>query len=214
MKIQKKFITDRIISLVFETQEELASTFLRFQEYYENPEFKGKVFTLDEFKDWHITTRGEFTYYKDWEGFNIPANALIPFYAGLFDELSDREEEFLDLLEGDIPSGKDFYIIGTLGNDAETLKHEIAHGLFYTNPKYHEEVLCIIADHDVFLPPFFNYLRRNYASSSWIDELHAYLLTDTKELAKAKIPVKTCAKLIADLDAVYEKYNPLKEDIL
>lgn len=86
MEIDKKKITDKINLLVFENQKELASTFVRFQEHYESPEFAGKTFSLEEFKEWYIKNSekgretGEFTYYEDWSGFNIPSYVMRPFY--------------------------------------------------------------------------------------------------------------------------------------
>lgn len=60
-----------VFHLNYLTQEQLASTFLRFQEHYESPEFRGKIFTLDEYKEWYMTNspnsikKGIFTYYED-----------------------------------------------------------------------------------------------------------------------------------------------------
>ncbi len=44
-------------STVFRDQSRLVSSCLRFQENYESPVFKGKVFTRDEFLDWHARSR-------------------------------------------------------------------------------------------------------------------------------------------------------------
>lgn len=50
MKIGAREIVDRIHVATFDTQRELCSTFLRFQEHYESPEFRGKVFSLAEYR--------------------------------------------------------------------------------------------------------------------------------------------------------------------
>lgn len=74
-----KEILPHIFHVNFSSQEELASTFLRFQEHFESPSFKGKIFSLDDYKRWYIKhspngqKTGEFTYYSDWSGFNIPS---------------------------------------------------------------------------------------------------------------------------------------------
>jgi hypothetical protein len=94
MNIKHKILPYNIHLLVFDNQYDLASTFLRFQEHYESPEFAGKVFTLDEYKNWYInhspraSKDGVFTYYEDWNGFNIPSKILKPFYGGKFSPLS------------------------------------------------------------------------------------------------------------------------------
>ncbi|MEK7106247.1 MAG: ABC transporter ATP-binding protein, partial [Patescibacteria group bacterium] len=73
-------MTKRSIYLVeAPTQYALASTFLRFQEHYESPKFRGQFFSLEEFMDWYAEEYGNFTYYKDWTGFNIPSYILKSF---------------------------------------------------------------------------------------------------------------------------------------
>src|SRR3990167_8171616 len=103
--IKLEEIIKNIFHLNVDTQEELTTTFLRFQEHYESPEFKGKIFTLEEFKKWYILNSpngkktGRFTYYEDWAGFNIPSEVLEPFYEGKFNPLADYEQKFLDLFK-------------------------------------------------------------------------------------------------------------------
>ena len=63
MKINKRKIGNNIYLLMFENQFELCSTMLRFQEYYESPKFKNKIFTLEEYKKWYSKGNKKFTYY-------------------------------------------------------------------------------------------------------------------------------------------------------
>jgi len=149
MDIEKIDINDRIHLLMFNNQYDITSTFLRFQEHYESPEFKGKIFTFEEFKEWY-TEDGEFSYYTDWNGFNIPSHILQPFQNGDFNPLSDKEKQLLGLFEG---RNSKFYIIGAhrgkddLGGDVVT--HEVAHGLFYTDEQYRGEVLEVLPEFDL-----------------------------------------------------------------
>jgi hypothetical protein len=182
MKINKRAVAKNIFLLEFETQNELASTFLRFQEHYESPEFKGKIFTLDEYKEWYTGVRGSFSYYTDWSGFNIPSYVFSPFLEGKFDPLTPEENYLLSLFEDlDHP----YYIIG-IHDDSEkmkkTINHEIAHGLFYTNPEYKERVLKILAKYN--LDNFKNWLRSlgGYHESVLDDEVHAYTLFGSDKL--------------------------------
>src|SRR3990167_6781854 len=117
----------------------LASTFLRFSVFSENIFFRIRSFTLEEFTDWYAGKFGNFSYYEDWCGFNIPSRALKPFLRGDFEPLSRKEKRFLDLWNG-IP--EPFYIIGVRAGkiDLPTLKHEVIHGLFNTNSSYRELV--------------------------------------------------------------------------
>src|SRR3989344_6116167 len=86
--------------VVAPSQYQLAATFMRFQEHYESPYFRKKIFSVEEYMDWYARKRGNFTYYKDWSGFNIPSWVLAPFYEGKFDPLLEKERVFLKLFSG------------------------------------------------------------------------------------------------------------------
>src|SRR4249920_176504 len=98
-KRTRPMITTRIargIFLVrFDSQYELASTFLRIQEHYESSRFRGRVFTLEQYMDWYAARFGAFTYFEDWSGFNVPSTAFEPFYRGRFDPLLRKEARLL-----------------------------------------------------------------------------------------------------------------------
>jgi len=49
MVIEKRDLSDKIHLMIFDNQKELTTTFLRFQEHYESPKFRGKIFSLKEF---------------------------------------------------------------------------------------------------------------------------------------------------------------------
>lgn len=183
-------LIEDIVEVHFNDPRDLAATFLRFQEHYESPEFRGKVFTLEEYRRWYIAhsprgqVTGEFTYEEDWAGFNIPSEILEPFYKGKFDPLSEREQMFLKLFEE--RRRRLFYIIGVSGDAGiHTLKHEIAHGLFYTRPEYRKEVLSILST----ISPATRrkiqelFIRSGgYHPSVFDDETHAYLLSNPDEI--------------------------------
>lgn len=215
MKVSE--ILKNVYHVNFDSQFELASTFVRFQEFYENSEFKGKVFTLDEFKKWYTSNSeegkktGKFTYFEEWLGFNIPSSVLEPFYQGRFDPLSESEKAFLDAF-GDI-RGRDFYIIGTFGEkDINTLQHEIAHGLYFTNPKYHEEVLRIISRLNPLerqeIGKFFA-IYGNYHPDVFNDETHAYLLTEMDEVLSGGIDVTSLMFTHSELYRIFRNFCSL-----
>ncbi len=206
MKIKKLQITGKIFLLVFENQFDITSTFLRFQEFYESPKFRGKVFTLEEFKKWYTSLKGTFSYYTDWNGFNIPAHILQPFYNGDFNPLSEKEKKLLELFKKE--KGK-FYIIGVHRNIkdiSKLLNHEVAHGLFYTDEKYHKKVLEIISKFDV--EDIKNELRSKggYSEEVLVDEVHAYVLDSVQSL-KAKIPVKMHKQLQNNFQKTLQKLD-------
>ena len=114
MKITK--ITNDIIRVHYLEQEALTRAFCRLQESWESPneDFKNRPFTLGEYRVWYTQEMGAWTYYTDWNGFNMPSDALKPFIEGLFDPLTVEEKELVDALryrEGF------YYVIGTHDDD-------------------------------------------------------------------------------------------------
>lgn len=198
-------VSQDVFLLNFENCHELCSTFLRFQEHYESPEYAGKIFTLDEFKKWYQGDDGEFTYYSDWSGFNIPSWVLDPFLEGKFDPLSPEEEWFLSFFHEKV-GGNKFYIIGTFGKKGgSALKHETAHGLFYVNPTYKKEVQEVIKS----LPKkTVNQIKKalsfDYHENSLEDEIHAYTMEELATLDIELTPEVEQAS--AKLCEIYERY--------
>lgn len=161
-----------LLHVTYPTQVELAQALARFQEHYENPELRGKVFTLGELREWYTNFHGAWTYYVDWSGFNFPSHVLEYFKDGSFDPLTALEEEFLEAVR--YRRGK-FYIIGTYDGDDSTVKHEKLHALWYSNEAYKEEVqkYFSICFH---LSPLAAHLRKKgYHEEVIEDEMQAYL---------------------------------------
>lgn len=175
-----KEIIPGIIHVDFESQIELAETFVRIQEHYESPKFKGEVFTLGEFRDWYSRENGGFTYYTDWDGFNIPSHIIRPFRTGVFDPLSEKEKTLLETLPDRL---EDYYIIGTFnGGQEEVLEHEICHGLYYIDDEYKaavDKLLCKCKN----LKEVKEYiLKIGYHEDVLMDEVHAYISSHSSYL--------------------------------
>ena len=207
-----KKLLDGVIGVMFANRVELNSTMLRFGEYYESAKFRGKIFTLHEFKKWYIKNSvggkktGKFTYYHDWSGFNIPSTILKPFYDGKFNPLSDKEKEFLKKFKK--YKGKYYIIAVYRGMDSYSQMHEIAHALFYINPEYRNQVLRILKDVDpVIKKQIFAYLRKYvYNKSVWMDEMHAYILTGLKHSEKHGVNVVKLIHIRKSLEETFFKY--------
>jgi len=183
VRITKREIIQGLVHLEYPSLYELTRTFLRPQEFYESPEFKGRVFTLQEFKSWYIKNSdngkktGRFTYYTDWAGFNLPSTAFVPFWLGQFNPLSQREKNLLRLLEDEKNSR--FYVISSSRRaDHSRFVHEVAHGLFYLNPLYRQQALEVVKNmKNKDLATLTKKLKElGYDSSVFDDETQAYLV--------------------------------------
>ncbi len=167
-----KKITDKIVLVSAPAQKALGSSFIRFQEHYESPEWRGKIFTEGQLRSWYSEKYGANTYERDWEGFNIPSSVLKPFIQGLFDPLSEGERELVSLFRY---RTDDFYVIGAQ-EGSEALEHEICHGLFFTSNDYRKEVMDLLIQHEVLLEPIrVQLLKMMYHPIVVWDEVHAYL---------------------------------------
>ncbi len=215
MKIKCKKLTQNIYHLIFPSQWQLAKTLLRFQEHFESPKFRGKIFSLDEFKRWYIANSplgkktGKFTYCRDWDGFNIPSKILLPFYKGRFDPLSIEEQSLLRLFKNK-RKGR-FYIVATSKNSSQhLLNHEIAHGLYYTNPAYKREVTRILNKIDKKVEKkIIDYLAKyggGYHPSVWADEIHAHIVANLSYLKKQGVDAYELLKINKELNDVFNKY--------
>jgi hypothetical protein len=175
------------------------------QEHFESPRYRGKYFSHAEFRSWYRTIRDhkEFSYYSDWAGFNIPGSVLRPFIDGRFGELTSAETAVIELFRG--MKGK-FYIIGTIETDnIATLRHEIAHALYHTNPTYRQEVNDILSSVDC--APIHKILKGlGYHQAHWLDETHAYLGDPLSELESHGVNTVPFTKTHYQLLNVYKRH--------
>jgi len=200
MKINKKRFRKNIYIVQFDTQKNMAETFLRFQEHYESPKFMGQIFTHHEFEKWYTKIKGKFSYYEDWDGFNIPSSALNPFKKGKFNPLTKNEKKLLTLFKN---IKGDFYIIAYHGGGHHLLGHELAHALFYTNKEYKKKVLKILKKYNL------KKIKKELSSAGGYekhvieDEIQAYAVSLSYEL-KSDIP----KEMKREINNVFENYCP------
>lgn len=185
-------------------QHLLASTFLRFAEYYENPHFRGKIFNLEEFIAWHTKTYGEFNYFEKWGGFNIPSLTLRPFRQRRFNPLSKDEKRFLALWKK-IP--EPFYIIGVIDKkiNLNVIKHEVVHALFYLNAKYRKAVLAKLLK--LKTNNMKDVLRRTgYHTAVHNDETNAYAIACSRSLVKFGLKMNSFRPIEKEMRNLFEKF--------
>lgn len=182
----------------------LAKTFMRFQEYYESPEFKGKVFTVEEFTQWYASKFGAWTYSSDWYGFNIPSKVLEPFRSGQFDPLTEYEQKLLNICNN---TTDNFYVIGVTPEAeyfTETVKHEFVHGAFHVNDNYRKDVLYCLTNHKI--KTIKNGLSKmGYHSDVHDDEANAYVLVEPETISEF-VTQKDTQKLRVRLDIIFKKH--------
>lgn len=206
-----------------ENQYELASTFLRLQEFYESPKFAGKYFGLETYMDWYAAEYGNFTYTKDWNGFNVPGNVVRKFFSakGFLGRLLRKEEDFMLLLADYLAADnkEKFYIIGVHGEGTTTrdvMKHEYAHAFYYLNKEYKKEQDVLVEQlPTAFKEAIFAWLKeQGYMQGVYVDECQAYLSTntmlETAEEFSEDAPWETILKFQQVFDKYFTKYKEEK----
>ncbi len=175
----------QIYEITSNKKSDVARIVVRFQEHYDQKDFKDKIFTLDEFKKYYSGDK-EFTYYYDWNGFNFPDYAVKKFLAGKFDPLSPEEKWLIDNIKANVDLSKPYYIIGYSSEDVPTVNHERAHALYYMSPEYKKSADAIIDSIPKSelgtLTKFMDV--RNYHPSVYKDEMQAYLMADKEYLIR------------------------------
>lgn len=133
-------IKPKIAQVVFPSDLICSITCLRFVEYYESPEFKGKIFTLGDYLYWYAKTYDDIDYFEYFVAFNFPAAILTPFRNGLFNPLSKNEAWLVECLSkiSDLD-----YVIASSEN-SNRVEHELLHALVYLFPDYEKMVLGIV----------------------------------------------------------------------
>jgi len=99
---------------------------------------------------------------------------LRPFYEGKFDPLSEKERRLLELFKNE---REPYYIIGVHKANKNLnglLKHEVAHGLFYTDKNYRCEILEVLKNFDVERIKEELRSTAGYHEQVLVDEVHAY----------------------------------------
>jgi len=218
LDIRFRELIPHVYHLDFDNQYDLAMNFLRYQEYYESPEWHKKIFTLVDYMEWYSKTQCDrkdkknrplhmFSYPADWSGFNIPSWALEEVLPKIedwnrYDDFMLTVYNLIKKTEGEHP----FYLIGTYAGGAsekdpsgETiLDHEVAHALFTVNQDYRIAVTDAMsqwsmeAGHDgAELDSAQEVLKlMGYHETTVIDEIHAYCATGLCDELKGVVSKK------------------------
>lgn len=183
-----------VVHVVFDSQYACCSAFMRVQEYYESQieTIRGSYFTLEEFMDAYAASRkGNFTYFTDWAGFNLPCYVIKSFLGDFKGKLLEKEKALFDLIQKTLKAnghkkGELYYVIGTFDSngqyeDEDVVTHELAHAMFYLSEEYRDVVTERI---NKFSDKVFNemkssLLKKGYCEDVIVDEIQAYLASNT-----------------------------------
>lgn len=197
MQIEAKILLPGIYVLNFKTQYELCMSFVRMQEFYESPKFRGKYFTLEEYIDYWSKEfgNGSFTYPSVWNGFNIPGKVIYDWFEK-FTNIRPKEEDIViqinKLIKKEVVNPhmeadrcleyyKKIYIIGAHGEDGKEssnhiIEHELAHAMYYFYSEYRENCQKLLKK--VSKKDYNNakklLLKQGYENRVIDDELQAY----------------------------------------
>jgi hypothetical protein len=234
MKFDDTFSLNEIAPKIFHVSVgkkdayELAMLFLRYQEYYESDsKLYRNVPNVDilKYMNWYAKNRaskyGVFTYPVDWSGFNVPGRV----FEELFEEnllldspvctsldmkmysIVNYIQTILSERNGkDVDECYDFYLIGSKAASPATLKHELAHGLYYTTPEYKKEMLAVIKEMDKTVKADFKKWLRSigYCKEVLDDEIQAYFSTGLS--ARYLNNIQAAKKETKPFESVFKKY--------
>lgn len=195
MKIETESTFPGLVHLRFDTQYQLASSFIRIQEFYEScfDEFRRKYFTLDDCMDKYAEVNNNiFSYFEDWSGFNVPGDVFEKFFKLFNKDLRYKEQIIYEHVRDELVYARgninydsfptNYYVIASCKDDVDqrgVIDHEIAHGLYYLVPEYREEMNAITTR----VPDSFKKAlsESHYTDEVLDDELQAYFATSTME---------------------------------
>lgn len=170
---------------------DLAMTFWRTQEFYENsnPDFRGKKFSLNEFMNWYaknISQSSTFSYAEDWDGFNVPSSMIEQCYLVNCERMP--HDEFMLFIHSQIRKNTQthYYLIGAKNSNQVTYQHELAHGLFSVNSVYKKQMLEHVKnlDNQVYKKLEIILKKVGYSDEVISDEIHAYMATGLSQIMK------------------------------
>lgn len=185
MQYRIKEVKPNIFAVIVKDKYDRAMLFCRFQEYYEspNPKFRGKNFSIWDYMKWYNTKykRG-FSYGADWSGFNIPWKVINECICKL-NKFETPYDKVMNEISYEISRrSTNGYLIACKDTKGDTFKHEVCHGLYYTDPEYRKRVDQVTKQ----LPKkHYNIFKKNlmemgYATKVINDEIQAYLQVDYK----------------------------------
>lgn len=204
----------RIFALVIKDDKLRSRVFLRYQEFYESDSdtFRGKGFKWKDYIDFYKekTKKDYFSYHEDFAGYNVPCDTLeacmtkIP-DLNIYDMIMFS---VVDTIHNIVGSDK-YYLIGidqSNGEDPSLIYHEVAHGLWFSDPIYKAKMIRVINKMDpVVKEQMLNKIKSyGYGDNVYEDELQAYLSTG---LGSKMAGIKNIKPEMVKFNTVFERYT-------
>ena len=186
-KIKLFEVYPNIFAVVIKDDKLRARVFLRYQEFYESDSesFRGKSFKWNEFVDYYKkkTKKDYFSYYEDWEGYNLPCDTIEACKAkipdlNIYDMIMFSIVDTIKKINNNSP----YYLIGIAqeeGGDESLINHELAHALWFLDPVYKKKMTKAINEMDPSVKEKMidKIMKYGYGENVFDDELQAYLST-------------------------------------
>lgn len=195
----------KIFAIVIKDDKLRSRVFLRYQEFYESDSdsFRGKSFKWEDYIKFYKekTKKDYFTYHEDFAGYNIPCDTIEACKAkipdlNIYDMIMFSLTDTIKKLVGDSP----YYLIGIdqpADGDESLIHHEVAHGLWFSDPNYKKLMMDQIEKLDPRIEDRMIEKIKNfgYGNNVYLDELQAYMATglsgsmnNIKNIKKAMLP--------------------------
>jgi hypothetical protein len=183
-------------------------------EFYESDSdtFRGQGFKWKDYIDYYKakTKKDYFSYHEDWAGYNIPCTSLesciqkIP-DLNIYDMIMFSVVDTIRKIVG----SDDFYLIGidqSNGEDPSLIFHEMAHGLWFSSPRYKREMSSLIENMNSNVREnMINKIKEaGYGDNVYEDELQAYLSTGVDGSMRR---IKDIKPEIYKFTQAFEKYS-------
>lgn len=179
------FVLPGLLHLTASNSYWLGMAMFRVQEFYESKHdsIRGQVFSFETAMDMYAKPSGVFDYADQWSAFNVPGEVVDSFFVKYHGMLTEKEQFLRSLINTYRMESTRYYLIGTVnGAHPGYLKHELAHAAFYLDPAYRKTMTDLVKR-----IPARDRARmgksltdEGYSVSVHVDELQAYLATDTK----------------------------------
>ena len=176
-----------IFAVVIKDDKLRSRVFLRYQEFYESDSdsFRGQSFKWNDYINFYKnkTKKDYFSYHEDYAGYNIPCDTIEACAAkipdlNIYDMIMFSITDTIKKLVGDHP----YYLIGIdqdAGGDESLIFHEVAHGLWFSDPEYKKKMTKEINQMDpkVKEKMFDKIKNYGYGDNVYMDEMQAYMAT-------------------------------------